>query len=244
MKGPLACERPFQQLSKILWVCADSLHRSGVRWESVTSNEEVVIVHVAVHATRNLCRFGSECRAAALEEDHHHHSPHTCVGVGSEPTIAGSFVRTGAGLPQNLFLVEVEPQAAGCPVLHCTCHPVRKFGNDWSDIQLPLDARLKGRDLFRTRRMLQIIECSTVGDRRNHRAQLQRSHGDAFAERAHLTNTAELFGYHRIWVLTELLTRNVISSQFAKTILMGIVGHFLKAEPASERFEVRIVGMS
>src|SRR5215472_5850586 len=153
-----------------LGVCADRLHRGSIRWRTVTSYEEVMVVHVAIHVSGDLCRFGAECRAPALQEDHDYHPPYTGVGVGSEPAIARSVVRAGTRLTEDLLLVEIEPQAASGSVLHRAGHPVRQLGNDGSDVELPLHSRLEGGDLIGSRGMLQVIERAAIGDRRNHRA--------------------------------------------------------------------------
>ena len=57
---------------------------------------------------------------------------------------------------------------------------------------MPLHARLEVRDFVRRVGMLQVVKRAAVGDGGNHGAQLQRRHGNAFSEGAHLADAAEL----------------------------------------------------
>lgn len=120
----------------------------------MTGHKEVVVIHVAVHVSGDLSRFRSERRPASLQEDHDDNASDTRVRVRSEPAITRSFVRTSTGLAQDLFLVEVETETARRTILHRASHAIREFRNDGSDIELPFDARLEARDLFRSGWML------------------------------------------------------------------------------------------
>src|SRR5581483_11981737 len=175
----------------VLWSRADGLHGGLIGWHSVSGDEEVVVVHVAVHASCDFGGFGAEGGASALQEDHDDDPAHAGVGVGSEPAEAGAFMRARPGLAEDLFFVEIHAQAACSAVMDSAGHAVSQFRNDWGDIELALYARLETGDLLWIRGMLQVIESSAVGDRRNHRTELQRGHGDAFTERAHLANAAQ-----------------------------------------------------
>src|SRR5579862_7607598 len=120
----------------------------------MTGEEEVVVIHVAVHASRNLSGFRAEGRASSLQKDHDDDTSDTRVRVGSKPAVAGSLVRAGTGLAEDLFFVEVQSQAARCAVLHRSGHPVREFRNHGSDVKLALDTRLETGNLFWSGRML------------------------------------------------------------------------------------------
>src|SRR6516164_6476372 len=177
----VSCERREIQLR----IVANRLRIRGFGWHAVSS-EEVVVIHLAVHASGDLGSFRAEGRTSALQEDHDYNAADSGVGIRSEPAVASAGMRTGSRFAEDFFLVEVEAQAARCAILHRARHAVGKFGNDWSDIELALYTRLEARNFIRSRRMLQIVERAAVGDRRNHRAELQWGHGDAFTERAHL----------------------------------------------------------
>ncbi len=91
--------------------------------------------------------------------------------------------------------------------------------------------------------MLQVVERATIGNRRNHGAQLQRGHGDAFAEGAHLADAAEFLRNHFVGITAQLLARDVVPGEFAEPVFVSVVGDLLKTELASERFEVSVVGV-
>src|SRR5579872_2379891 len=187
----------------------------GCRGHRGLGNKEFVIVEIAVHASGELCGFGAESRTSALEEDDNNNAANISIGVGREPTKTRAGFRASSGLAENIFFVEIELYAAGRAVLHRASHAVRNFRNQISNGQTAFDDWLKVGDLLWCSRVLQIIECSTVGNGGDHRAELQRGHGDAFTEGAHLSHSAFARGNYLIGILTELLAGNVISSKFA-----------------------------
>src|SRR5947209_13808413 len=89
--------------------------------------------------------------------------------------------------------------------------------------------------------MLQVIEGSAVGDRRNHGSQLQGRHGDAFAEGAHLANTAEFGGNFGIRIGTKMFARKSITREFSQSELMRVVAHLFKTKLASKSLEICVV---
>src|SRR5260370_12858693 len=106
---------------------------------------------------------------------------------------------------------------------------------------MALYARLEAGDFIGTGRMLQVVEGAAVGDRRDQRAELQRSHRDALAERAHLADAAEFGGDFFFRISAQLLARNAIAGEFAEPELVRIVLHLLEPELASDAFEVAVV---
>src|SRR5438270_7982475 len=70
---------------------ADRLHRRRVRRR--TGHKELVIVHVAIHASRDLRCFGPKGRTPTLQEDHNHNTSYAGIGVRGEPAIARALVR-------------------------------------------------------------------------------------------------------------------------------------------------------
>src|SRR5258708_2960373 len=119
---------------------ADCLDRRLIGWGSPTGNEEIVIVHIAVHASAHLAGFRAEGRAPALQEDHHDDATHSGVGVRGEPAVASSLMRTGSGFAQDFFFAEVHAQTARGAVMDGAQHAIREFWDDGSNIELTLDA--------------------------------------------------------------------------------------------------------
>src|SRR3954469_11656807 len=130
----------------------------------MAGDKEIMVVHVAVHASGNLSSFRTKSRTSSLQENHYYNAPHAGIGVGGEPSEAGSGVGAGSSFAEDFFFVEIEAQAAGSAKLHRSGHAVRQFGNDGRDIELPLHPRLKAGHFFRTGRMLEIVESSAIGD--------------------------------------------------------------------------------
>ena len=91
--------------------------------------------------------------------------------------------------------------------------------------------------------MLQVIERSPICNRRNHCAQLQRRHGDAFAVRTHLADAAHSRGNHGIRVIASLFASDAVTCQFAEAILVRVIGNFFKAQLASQSLEIHVIGV-
>src|SRR5579884_1726933 len=123
-------------------------------------------------------------------------------------------------------------------------HPVGNFRNERRDIEMPLHARLEISHLFRARGMLQVIKRAAISDCRDQSAKLQRSHGDALAERAHFPYTAKLGRNLFVRIRPELLPGNVVPGQFTESVLMSVIGDLFETKFATESFEVCIVRMS
>src|SRR6266851_1236215 len=178
------------------WLLLSAAYRLHIRrrvgWLSWVSFEERVVVEAAIDVAGDFCRLGAESGASALQEDYDDDAPDVSLGVGSEPSVAGSCPGAGSGLAQNFFLVEIHSQAASCAVAHCRGHAVRNFRNERSDVEVALYAWFEVGDFIRSGRMLQVVERATVSDGGNHGAQLERRHGNALSEGAHLAYTAEL----------------------------------------------------
>ena len=106
---------------------------------------------------------------------------------------------------------------------------------------MTLDPGLEVRDFIGRRGMLQVIERAAVGDSRDQRAELERSHRDAFAERAHFADAAEFRRDLFFGISPDVFGGDVIAGQFAESVLMRVVADLVEAEFASDGFEVRIV---
>src|SRR6185312_16095831 len=111
------------------------------------------------------------------------------------------------------------------------------------NVQLALDARLEVSHLIGRGRMLQVIKRAAVGNGRDQGAQLQWGHGNAFAKRAHSAYSAVLGGNHMVGILAQLLSGDVVTRQLTQAELVGVIGHLLKSQLASYRFEISIVGV-
>ena len=148
-----------------------------------------------------------------------------------------------AGFAENRLFAEIQAQTARRTVLDCSGHAVRKFRNDIRNIQVTLHARLKIGNGFGSTWMLQVEERAAVGDRRNQGAQLQRSHRNTFAERAHLANAAQSGRDFLFRISAELFAVNLVAGQFTESELVSIVADLVKTELASNRFEIRIIRM-
>src|SRR5437016_402439 len=98
---------------------------------------------------------------------------------------------------------------------------------------MPLDHRLKVSNVSRSRRMLQVVHGAAVCHRCDQRSQLQRRHGNAFAEGAHLPYPAQLRGNLFLGINTRLLTLNVITGELAQSVTTGIVRDLLEPELAT-----------
>src|SRR5450755_5063910 len=83
------------------------LHDGRVGRQTMGSDEEIVVVQIAVDASGNFRRLRTESGASALQEDDDHHASNAGVGIGGEPTEARSRVRAGSRLAQNGFFVEI-----------------------------------------------------------------------------------------------------------------------------------------
>src|SRR6202021_1652673 len=135
----------------------DCLHGCLIAGQAVTGNEEIVVVHVAIHVSGNFGSLGAEGWTSTFEEDYENHAPNAGVGVGGEPAVAGSRVRAGSRLAEDFFFVEVHAQAARGAVLHGSSHAVGEFRNRVAVLVLPFPRRVEVGDLFGRGRMLQVV---------------------------------------------------------------------------------------
>src|SRR5260370_15868081 len=91
--------------------------------------------------------------------------------------------------------------------------------------------------------MLQIVQRASVSDGGDQCAQLQRRHGDAFAERTHLTDTPEPGVNFVRRKYAEMFALNVVASQLAQPKLAGGRVGFWETHPASYSLKGRIIGL-
>src|SRR5690348_14663854 len=142
-----------------------------------------MVVQSAVEFAADFGGLGAESRTTTLEEDHGDDVAILRVSVGSEPSKARAVFGAGAGLAQNLLFTKVQAEASSGAITHCAGHAFSNFRDERTNIKLALYARLKADDLINRRGMLEVIKRASVGDGGNQRAELQRSHGNAFTKR-------------------------------------------------------------
>ena len=122
-----------------------------------------MIVEIAIQASGNFGRFGAVGRAAAFEKDNYDDVTDVGFSIGGKPSEASAGVGAGSGLAQNFLLFEIDSQAARGAEMNGAFHAIGNFWNQRSDIKTPLHYRLKIRNLFGRRGMLQIIERAAIG---------------------------------------------------------------------------------
>src|SRR5579872_707562 len=132
-----------------LRVCIHGLCSGRVGRQSRPRHEEIVVVHVAIHAAGNFSGFWTEGGTSAFEEDHNDDPPDAGVGIGCEPAKARACMRAGSGLAEDFFFVEVQAKAACRAVSYRPGHAIGNFRNQSGDVELALHARLKVCDFFR-----------------------------------------------------------------------------------------------
>src|ERR1051326_1404040 len=91
--------------------------------------------------------------------------------------------------------------------------------------------------------MLEVIERATVGDGRDERAELQRSHGNAFTKRAHLAYATKTGVELMRGEGAEVLAFNAVTGQLAQSKLVRVIADFLEAEAAPDGLKVSVVGV-
>ena len=126
----------------------------------------------------------------ALSIVDHYDTPDVSVGIRSKPPVASTGARASTRLTENFFFVEINLDAPCRAVSHRPQHTVGNFRNQGSDLEVAFHSRLESSYFFGSRGVLQIVKCSAVGNRGNQCSQLERSHGNAFAEGAHFANAA------------------------------------------------------
>src|SRR5438477_8791272 len=89
--------------------------------------------------------------------------------------------------------------------------------------------------------MLQVIKGAAVSHGSDHSSKLKRSHRDAVAKRAHTAYTTQFRVELLVGINPKVLAFDVVSGQLAQPELSRIAVHSLKAELASQRFEVKVV---
>ena len=129
----------------------------------------------------------------------------------------------------------------GRAVLDRSRHAVGDLGNQRGNIEVPLDAGLEIGNVVRRGRMLHVVKRPAVGDRRNHRSQLQRRHGYALSKRAHLPHAAQFRRDFLLGINAEVLAVDVVTRQLAQSKLVRVIADLVKPEFASQRLEIRIV---
>src|SRR6185369_916934 len=135
---------------------------------------------------------------------------------------------------QNLLFTKVQTQSASGAILHGAGHAFSNFRDERADIELALYTRLKADDLIDRRGMLEVIERPAVGDGGNQRAELQRSHGNAFTKRTHLADAAKTGVELTRGERAKVLTFNAVTGKLSQSELMGIKADLGKAETASD----------
>src|ERR1700733_4487071 len=134
---------------------------------------------------RQFGRLGPERWPSTFKKKHRNDPPVRRICVRSKPAKPCSVIRTCSRLPHHRKLTKVGSQRTCGPIVHRTLHSLRNLRNQRCNLQCPLDLRLKLGDLLRSLRVLQIVECSSIRDRRYQCPQLQWSHRHALAKRTH-----------------------------------------------------------
>src|SRR5438445_11355918 len=91
--------------------------------------------------------------------------------------------------------------------------------------------------------MLEVIERAAVGDGRDQRAELQRSHGIAFTKRAHCAYATETGVELMRGESAQVLAFNAVTGKLAQTELVGVIADLGEAEAASDGLKVSVVGV-
>src|SRR5262249_45485961 len=129
------------------------------------SSEVALVPQIAVEDAGQLSCFGAEGGASTFEEEDGHDAAILRVSIRGEPAEAGAIVRAGAGLAHYWELVEIGAERTGSAVLDGSMHAILNFRDELTDIESALDARLEVGNFFRRGWVLQIEECSPIGDR-------------------------------------------------------------------------------
>src|SRR5258708_19650486 len=101
-------------------------------------HEEVVVVEIAIHAPGNLRGLGAEGWTSTLQEDDDNDASNIGLGVGGKPAVAGTSLGAVAGLSQNLFFVEIDPQASCGAVAYLGGHPLFILATQCTDSNISL----------------------------------------------------------------------------------------------------------
>src|SRR5262249_43808083 len=112
--------------------------------------------------------------------------------------------------------------------LNGTTHPGDYFGNEWTDVQPPLDAGHHVLGFGLRTRVLQVIQRPAVGHSGNQGRELQRRLLDLFAETAEHRHAAILWRHIR--EPTRLLARDIETGLFAVSEQAGVVAHLIEPE--------------
>ena len=137
--------------------------RSGVG-DGVLVGEVVLVPEVLVELAGKLSGAGAEGGASALKEEDGDEAALGTIGVGGEPTEAGSIVGTGAGFAEDGQLVEVGTEAASGSVFDCAGHAILHFRNVFGDVESPLDLGGHVGGFVGGGGVLEVVEGSAIGD--------------------------------------------------------------------------------
>src|SRR5438045_1216892 len=146
--------------SEILLRCADAFDVGSVGGERGLHHEEVMIVKATIHTTRDLCCLGTEGRASTFQEDDGHDATDFGVCIRGKPPEAGSSSGASTSLTQDFFFIEVQLDGARGSVGYGASHAIRDFWNQFGDIEMAFDARLKVSNVFRAVGVLQVVKRS------------------------------------------------------------------------------------
>src|ERR1043165_3259321 len=98
-----------------------------------------MVVQVAVHATDNLRRLGTERRTTSLQEYDDRDLAGRGIGEGSEPSESGAGVGAGSGLAEHFFFAEVPAHALCGSVPNGRGHSRRNLGDQRPNVEIALD---------------------------------------------------------------------------------------------------------
>src|SRR5579863_10312938 len=165
-------------------------HRVGPSGRRALIRKVIAIFEVPIELAGQFGSTRTKRRPSALQEKDRDHGAKRGLRKRGEPAEAGAIVGARSCLAKDRKLAEVGAQPAGGAVLDCAGHTGLHLRQILGDIQGPLYLWLKAGDLYRARRMLQIIQRSPIGERCHEGPKLQRRQRDALAEAAHAPDAA------------------------------------------------------
>src|SRR5262249_55157663 len=149
------------------------------------------------------------------------------VGVGDEPADLRRWIVAGAGLAERGFVAAGIEAALRGAVENSGEHAFANFRQNRSDVEVALYLRLKILNVFRSSRILEVVERAAIRKRRCERDELERSDLDAFAEARHASNAT--LGRRRHRERARVLFRQVVAGEFAEAHEAGVLGNCIEA---------------
>src|SRR6266568_5574691 len=135
------------------------------------ASQVVAIPEILIEFSSQLSGSRSKSRPSTFEKEDGNQAALRRFGVRNEPAETRAFVRAGSRFAKDREFLEAGPQPTGGSILHRARHSILHFWNVPRDIQSPLHLWRKRGQFFRSFRMLEVIEGSSVGHGRHECAQ-------------------------------------------------------------------------